>query len=258
MASGQRQAELWGPSARLWAEKHEAYSLGLAEWLLDRVLTQPGQKLLDAGCGTGGALKIALARGARVTGTDVAPEMLEICRERVPQGEYFVADSEALPFVDGTFDAIIAQNSLQFTESPVKALREFARVKKPGAPIGIACFAATEYSDFATVGAAVRKLFTNPPTFEGPFSLSPPNRLHKVIADAGLSIVESAEHDLVREFMTFEEFWHGQAGTGATRYTVRELGEELVKSTMAEAMEQFTDAQGRIRMNNRFHVLIAK
>jgi SAM-dependent methyltransferase len=111
MASGQRQAELWGPSARLWAEKHEAYSLGLAEWLLDRVLTQPGQKLLDAGCGTGGALKIALARGARVTGTDVAPEMLEICRERVPQGEYFVADSEALPFVDGTFDAIIAQNS---------------------------------------------------------------------------------------------------------------------------------------------------
>lgn len=258
MASGQRQAELWGPSARLWMEKHEAYSLPLAEWLLDRVLSQPSPKLLDAGCGTGGALKLASDRGARVTGTDVAPEMLEICQERIPHGEYHVADSESLPFVDQSFDVIIAQNSLQFTENPVKALREFFRVKKSGAPIGIACFAATEYSDFATVGAAVRKLFTNPPTFEGPFSLSPPDKLYKVIADTGLKIVESADHDLLREFESFEEFWHGQSGTGATRFTVRELGEELVKNTMAKAMEQFTDALGRIRMSNRFHTVIVK
>lgn len=258
MASGQRQAELWGPSARLWAEKHEAYSLSLAEWLLDRVLTKPGQRLLDTGCGTGGALTIALARGARVTGTDVAPEMLEICKERLPHGEYYVADSEALPFANETFDVVIAQNSLQFTENPVKALRELDRVKKNGSPIGIACFAAPEYSDFATIGAAVRKLFTNPPVFEGPFSLSPPDTLHRVIADAGLSIVESADHNLPREFESFEEFWQGQAGTGATRYSVRELGEDLVKSTMAKAMEQFMDAQGRIRMNNRFHTVIAR
>jgi ubiquinone/menaquinone biosynthesis C-methylase UbiE len=258
MGSGTRQAELWGPSAKLWAEKHEAHSLSLAEWVLERIQIGEGQHFLDAGCGTGGALARVAARGAQVTGTDVAQEMLDICKQRVPQGSFHVADSEALPFAESSFDGVMALNSLQFTETPVRALSEFARVAKPKANIGIVCFGSTEYSDFATIGSAVRKLFTNPPTFEGPFSLSPPQKLHQVIADAGLQIIESADLDKVQEFESFEQFWYGQSGIGATRFTVREFGEELVKSTMAGAMAQFTDAQGRIQLSNRFHAVICR
>lgn len=258
MGSGIRQAELWGPSAKLWAEKHEAHGLVLAEWVLNRLLNGNPAHILDAGCGSGGALQLAAQLGAKVTGTDVAPEMLELCKERLPQGSFYVADSEALPFSDHSFDGVMAINSLQFTEAPVLALSEFARVGKSGAPIGIVCFGATEHSDWATVGAEVRKLFKTPPTFEGPFSLSPPQKLYQAIADAGLQVVETEDIDLKREFNNFEEYWYGQSGTGATRFTVRELGEDLVKSTMANAIQQFTDANGRISMYNRFHALICR
>lgn len=258
MASGQRQAELWGPSAELWAANHEAYALPCAAWVFDRILNGNGQHLLDAGCGSGGAAKLAAERGVKVTGTDVAHEMLALCRSRLPQGDFLVADTEALPFANATFDVVAAFNSIQFTETPVAALRELKRVAKPGAPIGVVCFGEPEHSDFASVGAAVRKLFTKPPAFEGPFSLSPPSKLHGAVEAAGLTIRESADIDLTREFESFAEFWHSQAGTGATRFSVRELGEEPVKRAMEHAVERFADARGRISMTNRFHALIAE
>lgn len=258
MGSAQRQAELWGPGAKLWVEKHEAYALGIAEWVLDRIFDREGMHILDAGCGGGATVALSIARGAKVTGTDVAEEMLEISKQRVPQANFNLADSEALPFADRTFDAVVAFHSLQFTENPLNALREFIRVSKPQAKIGIAMFGDMAHSDFATIGAAVRKLFKTPPTFEGPFSLSPPSKLHRVIEQAGLKIVESEDFDMVREFESFDEYWHGQSGTGTTRYTVRELGEELVKQTMADTVAQFTDSTGRITLSNRFHAVIVR
>ncbi|MBL0063288.1 MAG: methyltransferase domain-containing protein [bacterium] len=258
MGSGTRQAELWGPSAKLWAEKLEEAGLQLSEWLIDRVYSGNGAHILDAGCGSGGALAIAAARGATVTGTDVAQEMLEICKQRIPNGNFQVADTESLPFADHSFDGVMAQNSLQFTESPVRALQELARVAKPDAKIGIVCFGDTAHSDFATVGAAVRKLFTTPPTFEGPFSLSPPTKLHKAISDAGLSVLEMEDIEVSRTYESFEDFWYSQSGTGATRFSVRELGEDLVKSTMAAALIQFTNADNNITLTNRFHAVIAR
>lgn len=257
MGSGQRQAELWGPGAKLWSEKHESYALNIVDWVLDRIYEGNGAHILDAGCGAGATVAMAVKRGARVTATDVTPEMLEIARQRVPQANFHVADSEALPFADNTFDSVMAMHSLQFTETPLNALHEFKRVSKPNAKIGIAMFGDTAHADFATIGAAVRKLFKTPPNFEGPFSLSPPSKLHGVIQQAGLKILETGDFDMEREFESFEEYWHGQAGTGATRYAVRELGEELVRDTVAGVIAQFTDSQGKITLRNRFHAVIA-
>ena len=256
MASGERQAELWGPSAQLWMEQHEAYGLPLAEWILERIANGTAAHILDAGCGSGGSVALAAARGLQVTATDVAIEMLELCKRRVPRASYHVADSEALPFADGTFDAVLALNSLQFTESPVIALREFARVTKADARIGLACFGDPAQSDFAVVGAEVRKLFREPPRFEGPFALSPPAKLHAVIEHAGLHILEQADIELERQFASFEEFWQSQAGTGATRYSVQELGEAPVREAMRAACLRFTGDGGRVSFRNTFHAVI--
>lgn len=257
MSSGARQAELWGPSAALWAERHEAYSMPLAEWLLARV-AHNGTHILDAGCGAGGACVLARGRGARVTGTDVAAEMLALAQARLPEAAFTVADTENLPFADGLFDGAVAINSLQFTEDPVRALRELARVTKHGAPIGIACFASPEHSDFSVIGAAVRKLFTTPPKFEGPFSLSPPEKLFETIRGAGLSVEEATEIELTRTHSDFAEFWASQAGTAATRFSVRELGETAVKQAMAAALVRFAEPDGSIRLKNRFVVAIVR
>jgi len=258
MASGTRQAEMWGPSAELWVANHETYALDIADWLFDRLDLSADTHLLDAGCGAGGSVLKARSRGTKVTGTDVATEMLDICRRRVPDSEFMLADSESLPFADNTFDSVLALHSLQFTENPVRALHEFQRVSKPRAKIGIAMFGDMAHADFAVLGAAVRKLFVNPPSFEGPFSLSPPTKLHGVIKSAGLEILESEDFDRTREFESFNEFWHTQSGTGTTRYSIAELGEQPVRDAMAVAIAQFTDANGRISLKNRFHAVICR
>ncbi len=249
---------MWGPSAETWAEQHEAYALDIADWILDRLELSKNTHLLDAGCGAGGSVIKARERGTKVTGTDVAAEMLDICRRRVPDAEFVLADSESLPFPEHTFDYVLALHSLQFTENPVRALHEFQRVAKPHAKIGVAMFGDMAHADFAVLGAAVRKLFANPPAFEGPFSLSPPAKLHNVIRYAGLEMLEHEDFDRTREFANFDEFWQSQAGTGTTRFSVAQLGEHPVRNAMSAAVVPFTGTDGRITLTNRFHAVICR
>src|SRR5687767_6268774 len=93
--------------------------------LLDAARVGKGTKFLDAGCGNGAASEIAHQLGARVVGVDSSDGMLKLAAERVPQGEFHLADLEKMPFPDGHFEAIIASHSVHFASSVVGALKEF-------------------------------------------------------------------------------------------------------------------------------------
>ena len=67
------------------------------------------------------------------TGVDASPAMIEIARERVPEGRFHVGDMQVLPFDENEFDVVTAFNSLQFTDDPCAALVGARRVAKPGA-----------------------------------------------------------------------------------------------------------------------------
>lgn len=88
--------------------------------------------VLDAGCGTGGN-SAHLRRYGRVTGIDFAPEALYFARER-PGLRLARATVEALPFADGSFDLVLSNDVLCHlgVASDVAAVREFARVLRPG------------------------------------------------------------------------------------------------------------------------------
>ena len=73
-----------------------------------------------------------LARGATVVGVDVAPAMVALARQRVPGASFHEGDAESLPFKDGQFDAVICCFGLLHFADPARALREAARVLKPG------------------------------------------------------------------------------------------------------------------------------
>src|SRR5262245_46203028 len=90
-------ADPWGARARDWAEMEES-SRPLFEAILDATGVGAGTCLLDVGCGSGLACAIAAARGARVSGLDASPGLLEIARERVPEGDFRVGDLTSLPF----------------------------------------------------------------------------------------------------------------------------------------------------------------
>jgi ubiquinone/menaquinone biosynthesis C-methylase UbiE len=87
-----------------------------------------GTRLLDAGCGSGGAAWLAAERGALVTGLDLCAELLAIAGDRLPQGRFVRGDLAALPFRDGSFDVVFAACSVEYCQDPKAALAELRRV----------------------------------------------------------------------------------------------------------------------------------
>ena len=108
----------------------------------DKVLAllapHPGEQALDIGCGPGlttEALARAVGAAGSVRGIDIAPPMLAIARRRCePLGNvsFEQADVTQLPYADGSFDVALASQVYEYVEDIDAALRELARVIRPG------------------------------------------------------------------------------------------------------------------------------
>jgi ubiquinone/menaquinone biosynthesis C-methylase UbiE len=98
--------------------------------ILDLMGELAGARLLDVGCGDGPLALAAAARGAEVVGVDADPAMLGAARIRARSDG--VCATEKLPFADGAFDAVAAITVLCFISDAAGAIREIARVLKPG------------------------------------------------------------------------------------------------------------------------------
>ena len=91
-----------------------------------------GTRLLDVGCGSGGALALARELGAEPAGLDAAANLVAIARQRLPGAPIEVGEMEELPFADESFDVVTGINSFQFAGDMVHALAEARRVLRPG------------------------------------------------------------------------------------------------------------------------------
>ncbi|MGQ9512012.1 class I SAM-dependent methyltransferase [Thermodesulfitimonas sp.] len=114
---------------------------GQLVWEIERRLLfsflrpQPGEEILDAGCGTGLLTKELAACGASVTGIDISPAMLAVAREKTRGFRNVVlaqADVTALPLPSNAFHGVVCFTVLEFVPRPEEALREMWRVLKPG------------------------------------------------------------------------------------------------------------------------------
>jgi SAM-dependent methyltransferase len=109
----------------------------VAAEVVRRAALQPGERVLDVGCGTGIAAAAAHAAGAEVVGLDGAAGMIAIARRQVPGVDFRVGDFNALPFEDSSFEAVISSHALLFADDPVAALREWRRVCRPGGRLSL-------------------------------------------------------------------------------------------------------------------------
>ncbi|WP_055713232.1 class I SAM-dependent methyltransferase [Streptomyces torulosus] len=116
---------------------------------------RPGDRVLDAGCGTGRALTPlwkAVGPSGVVLGADLTPAMLEaaVRAGRHLDGQLLLADVAALPLRTGSLDAVFAAGLIAHLADPAGNLRELARVVRPGGtlalfhPIGRAALAARQ------------------------------------------------------------------------------------------------------------------
>lgn len=106
---------------------------------------QAGERVLDVATGTGNAALAAARRGARVTGLDLTPELLEIAQRRAAEEglevELLQGDAEALPFEDGSFDRVTSVFGAMFAPDQACAAAELLRVCKPGGTVVVTAWA---------------------------------------------------------------------------------------------------------------------
>lgn len=111
----------YGRNARFVAD----YGRSLIDWLAP----QPGEHVLDLGCGDGALTEDLVAAGAKVIGVDASPRQIDAARRRGLQA--LVVDGHELAF-DAEFDAVFSNAALHWMQRPEEVLAGVARALKPG------------------------------------------------------------------------------------------------------------------------------
>jgi ubiquinone/menaquinone biosynthesis C-methylase UbiE len=114
----------------------------VGELLAESADIRAGERVLDVAAGNGNATLAAARRFAHVTSTDYVPALLEKGRARATaeglRVEFQVADAEALPFTDASFDAALSTFGAMFTPEHARPAKEMLRVVRSGGRLGLA------------------------------------------------------------------------------------------------------------------------
>src|SRR3954471_19882556 len=169
---------VWNEEAATFAE-HWAGMAGPAQRAVaDALGISDTTRLLDVGCGSGLFCALAAGRGAQVSGIDGASAMIEIASRTAPTADLCVGPLARLPWGEARFDAVTGFNCLQFADDPAQALREWARVTRPGGTIAVCMWGPREECELDVFEAVLRTAPPSPRFCE---------RLLETLADTGLT-----------------------------------------------------------------------
>lgn len=112
---------------------------------------RPGERVLDLAAGTGTSSVPFRAAGARVVPCDFSLGMLRVGHQRQPDLDFVAGDATRLPFADGAFDAVTISFGLRNVVNVDGALREMARVTKPGGRLVVCEFSHPTFGPFREI-----------------------------------------------------------------------------------------------------------
>jgi SAM-dependent methyltransferase len=170
VASTGSDTELKARHRAMWASGDyagmvETFLLPLGPRLVEACGIGRGDSVLDVAAGTGNASIPAAQRGARVTASDLTPELLEAGRRRAEaeglELEWVEADAERLPFDDESFDVVMSSIGAMFAPHHQEVADELVRVCRRGGTIGL-----LSWTPEGMIGALFRTM--------GPFAPPPP------------------------------------------------------------------------------------
>jgi SAM-dependent methyltransferase len=199
--------------------------------VVDRAGVEPGNDVLDVACGTGNATIPAARAGARVTGLDFAPALLEIAREQAADAmveiDFVEGDAQELPFDDASFDAVVSTFGHMFAPDHARTAAEMKRVLRPGGAIAVACWAPE-----GSMGRMVRtiaELVPPPPGGQAPLLWGTEEHVRELWGDA--------------EFERHEILWTDESPESYARFMLDSFGPLLnAREVLAERADELDAA----------------
>jgi SAM-dependent methyltransferase len=180
---------------------------GLGEAAMDRVGIDRGARVLDVGCGTGQtSLELGRRVGpdGRVTGVDISTPMLDRARQRARAAgashvTFVAADAQTQRFGPGTADVVFSRFGVMFFADPVTAFANLHAALRPCGRLGFVCWQSLPDNPWMAVpamAAAQHVALPLPasPDAPGPFAFADAARVRDILARAGFTGVEIADH----------------------------------------------------------------
>lgn len=203
------QIERWnGAVGNLWAgddfrERQDRAQGPFGEVAMDALGLQPGQHVLDIGCGSGSTtfeLASRVGPSGRVIGVDISAPQLENAKRRVatlanPSVEFHNQDVATFPFEAGAFDRAFSRFGVMFFAKPVDAFINIRSGMKPGGRIAFVCWQSPERNPWLeTTGVVASQYLPKPepvgPEDPGAYAFSDPNRVNRILSEAGFDGIE--------------------------------------------------------------------
>lgn len=196
------QIAYWnGDVGKRWAAQQARLDTMLAP-ISDAILTtanaQPGEHVLDVGCGCGDT-SIKLAKhGAHVTGIDVSAPMLALAKRRAQETNAAVtfteADAAAQRFDPHGFDLLFSRFGVMFFANPDEAFANMRKALKPGGRAAFVCWRDWRENEWVRVPIMAVRPHVPPqpqlgPEDPGPFAFADPARVRRILANGGFDVI---------------------------------------------------------------------
>jgi ubiquinone/menaquinone biosynthesis C-methylase UbiE len=259
----------WNRVAGGWDKWDEYFSRNMTfinHRLVADARLRPGMRVLDVGSGTGyPALLAGEVVGAEgsVVGVDLAESMLAVATRKartmgMKHVTFRTGDATALPFDTASFDAIISRFCLMFLPEIPKALKDMARVLKPGGYFAAAVWSVPDKNPFMRIPMDVIKALVTlpPPDPEAPgvFRLAKAGELKAMMEGAGLAPLSEEEFLADVLYATAEEFMSSLMDIAAP---IQNLFAALTPSQRSEAERGIVTAVNEYRRHDRIVLPIA-
>ena len=243
-SAGAYEEYLVGRIFRRWAQR-----------LVAHANARSGERVLDAGCGTGIVARTAAGHvvpGGEVVGLDLNDDMIAEARRRDTGGSvtWRTGDVEDLPFSDGSFDLVLIEQVLQFTANREKALAEALRVLAPGGRLVFSLFRELEFNrSYAAladaldrhVGPEAGSMMRSP--FAGPHA----DVIRNELETTGFANV-TIHHDILDvRYPNSAEYLREEAASSPLAGPLGKLDDERIAALITEldsVLAPFTDDEG--------------
>lgn len=254
MIANADQIEYWnGPPGEKWVKNQQVMDASLASAttaLLSLAAIQPGERVLDIGCGTGQTSLLAadaVGEGGDVLGVDVSRQLLALARRRA-EGRanitFIEADAATYAFTPDR-DLMMSRFGVMFFDDPTGAFANLRKAAKPSGRFAFICWRPVAENEYAAMPFEIAKPLMPPlppadPYAPGPFAMSDPDRLRTILTGAGFSDIAIAKHDgLMPMGKTAEEAGIQATSLGPTARALRRFEPDVSGRVLAAVTEAF-------------------